>query len=468
MNVRHTKYIVLFLGFLLVAISAQAQKAALVSISGVERSICDIFTGGRCIGQQWDSGTVTITINGINVSTIYGKFSTGTSLAASLATKIPTAVPGMSASASGVTVSVTPSDFSNFSITASAVSSDPVTFGGSSFFTSVSDPGSLFPKYVVLSVIYAPPGALSFVDYTNTIMVGTSSSWSKSFSNSTSITVSFAASTPVVGGLNGSISTQWSQTAESDGSIAVEKTTSTSTLVRGPLDSNLGIDHDFDIVLVWLNPRADFYVTSPSAANWSYSFDQRDPANGMDVIQLFVSQLKDPSTITDPDIITRLAKTWDNSGLGGLINADLLAIAQRDPFWNLGTTPASTVDPTRFDVEGGETFSYIPPPPGGQPTTTTLTETYQTTTTQGKSSTDQYTVAYTRSGSVGAKNFFQANIVVTDQLQWQNKWTSQHSQSTTQSSSFSITGPPSGYTGLTNVQLYKDNVYGTFLPNFIQ
>jgi hypothetical protein len=465
---REIKRTLLFFGLLLAAISAQAQRPALVDIGGVDRSICDIFRSGQCIGRQWDSGTVTITINGINVSTIYGRTSTGTSLASALAAKIPGTVPGMSASSSGGTVSVTPSDFSNFSITASATSSDPVTFGGSSFFTSVSDPGSLFPKYVVLSVIYSPPGAQSFVDYTNTIMLGTSSSWSKSFSNSTTITVGFSATNSIVGGLNGSVSTQWSQTAETDGSIAIEKTTSTSTLVRGPLDSNLGIDHDFDIVFVWLNPRADFYVTSPSAANWSYTFDQRDPANGMDVIQLFVSQLKNPSTITDPNIITRLAKTWDTSGLGGLTNADLLAIAQRDPFWNLGTTPASTVDPTRFDVEGGETFSYIPPPPGGQPTTTTFTETYQTTTTQGRSATDQYTVAYTRSGSVGAKNFFTANIVVTDQLQWQNKWTSTHSQSTTQSSSFSITGPPSGYTGLTNVQLYKDNVYGTFLPNFIQ
>lgn len=465
---REIKRSIFFFALLLAGLSAQAQNPALVSIGGVDRSICDIFRNGQCIGAQWDGGTVTITINGINVSTTYGRTSTGTSLASALAAKIPTVVPGMTASSSGGTVSVMPNDFTNFSITASAVSSDPVTFGGSSFFTSVSDPGSLFPKYVVLSVIYAPPGNQSFVDYTNTIMVGTASSWSKSFSSSTSITVGFTATNPIVGGFNGTVSTAWSQTAETDGSIAIEKTTSTSTLVRGPLDSNLGIDHDFDIVLVWLNPRADFYVTSPSAANWSYSFDPRDPANGMDVIQLFVSQLKDPSTITDPNIITRLAKTWDTSGLGGLTNADLLSIAQRDPFFNLGTTPASTVDPTRFDVQGGETFSYIPPPPGGQPTTTTFTETYQTTTTQGRSATDQYSVAYTRSGSVGAKNFFTANITVTNQLQWQNKWTSTNSQSTTQSSQFSITGPPAGYTGLTNVQLYKDNVYGTFLPNFIQ
>src|SRR6478609_8733995 len=186
---RKIKRSLFFFGLLLVAISAQAQKPALVFINGVDRSICDIFRNGQCIGRQWDGGTVTITINGINVSTIYGRTSTGTSLASALAASIPASVPGMSASASGGTVSVTPSDFTNFSITASATSSDPVTFGGSSFFTSVSDPGSLFPKYVVLSVIYAPPGAQSFVDYTNTVMVGTSSSWSKSFSNSTSITV---------------------------------------------------------------------------------------------------------------------------------------------------------------------------------------------------------------------------------------------------------------------------------------
>lgn len=461
---RKMKTTLYLFGLLFAPIVAQAQRPALVQIGGVELYNCDIWRSGTCIGKQWDTGSVTITINGSGVSTTYGHYSTASSIASALAAAIPTSVPGMSASASGSTVSVMPNDFTNFSITASTTSSQ----GLYSFDASVSDPGSLFPKYVVLSVIYAPPGAQSFVDYTNTIMVGSSTSWSHSFSSSASITVGFSATVPLLGGTDYSVSTGWSQTAESDGSIAVEKTTSTSTLVRGPLDSNLGIDHDLDIVLVWLNPRADFYVTSPSGANWSYSFDQRDPANGMDIIQLYISQLKDPSTITDPDIITRLAKTWDTSGLGGLTNADLLAIAQRDPFYNLGTTPASTVDPTRFDVEGGETFSYIPPPPGGQPTTTTFTETYQTTTTQGQSATDQYTVAFTTKGSLGARQFFSANLTVTDMLQWTNKWTRQHSQSTTQSSSFSITGPPAGYTGLTNVQLYKDNVYGTFMPNFIQ
>lgn len=143
---REIKRGIFFFGLLLVAISAQAQKPALVFINGVDRSICDIFRSGRCIGQQWDNGTVTITLNGINVSTIYGKTSTGNSLASALAAKIPVSVPGMSASVSGGTVSVTPSDFTNFSITASAVSSDPVTFGGSSFDASVSDQVRFFPS----------------------------------------------------------------------------------------------------------------------------------------------------------------------------------------------------------------------------------------------------------------------------------------------------------------------------------
>jgi hypothetical protein len=461
MNILNMKRAVFVAGLFFAAMIGQAQQPALVTVTGgPDRFICDIFRSGRCIGAQYDSGTVTVTISGTNYSVIYGKTSTAAGLAAALAGRIP------GATVSGSTIAITSNDFANFSLSASVVSSDPVTFGGSAFGVSTADPGVIFPKYVVLSVLYAPPGSQSFVDYLNTVMVGSASSWSKSFTNSASITVGFSSTVPILGSANSMASAQWSQTAESDGSISVEKSSSLDIRLPGPADSMLGIDHDFDVVYIWLNPRADFYVTAPNVANWRYSFDQRDPVNEMDVIPLYVSQLKDPTTINDPNIITRLAKIWDTSGIGGLTSADLLAIAQRDPFWNLGTTQPGTVDATRFDLQGGETFPYVPPPQGGQPITTTFTETYQTTSVQGRSATDDYTVAYSRAGDVNFFGFLQANLILTNALTWENKWTSQTSQSSTQTSTFSITGPPFGYTGKTNVQLYKDNIYGTFLPNF--
>src|SRR5215831_13621391 len=100
MKVQSAKHLLCLLALLLVSALAQAQPPAQVAILGVERSICDIFTGGRCIGAQYDAGKVTVTINGTPVSVNYGKGSTNTGLASALATAIPTAVSGVSASAS--------------------------------------------------------------------------------------------------------------------------------------------------------------------------------------------------------------------------------------------------------------------------------------------------------------------------------------------------------------------------------
>ena len=47
--------------------------------------------------------------------------------------------------------------------------------------------GSINPKYVVLSVIYAPPGSLSSVDYNSSTLLGTKTSLSNSFSRETSL-----------------------------------------------------------------------------------------------------------------------------------------------------------------------------------------------------------------------------------------------------------------------------------------
>lgn len=54
--------------------------------------------------------------------------------------------------------------------------------------------GAVYPKYVVLSVIYAPPGAgnsngnQSYVNYRNTTELGTDTTFSSSFQDSNTMT----------------------------------------------------------------------------------------------------------------------------------------------------------------------------------------------------------------------------------------------------------------------------------------
>jgi hypothetical protein len=164
--------------------------------------------------------------------------------------------------------------------------------------------------------------------------------------------------------------------------------------VSGPASSAAGIDHDYDVIRVWLNPKVNITAYTPSSLQWTgYSYDMRDPAAEMEIIPLYVYWLKNPSTIPSPYPATYLARPWDTSGLGGLTNADYAAILARDPFANPSYNP--NTDPNkRFDLQAGETFAYQPPPPGGQPITQTYSISYQTTSTAGQSAQDTYQVGF--------------------------------------------------------------------------
>src|ERR1051325_3448592 len=137
--------------------------------------------------------------------------------------------------------------------------------------------GSINPKYVVLSVLYAPPGPQSNVDYGTSTVMGTCNSWESSFSSNTTLTKSFTVKIPVFGSLDSKVSSSWTETSDASSSICVNKSTASDILVRGPLDPNAGIDHNYDVVRLWVNPQANFTATTPNSAQWSFSFDQRDP-----------------------------------------------------------------------------------------------------------------------------------------------------------------------------------------------
>ncbi|HZU29973.1 MAG TPA: hypothetical protein VFB79_02590, partial [Candidatus Angelobacter sp.] len=56
--------------------------------------------------------------------------------------------------------------------------------------TPTPESGFVEPKYVVLTVTYAPPGSASSVMYSNSTMLGTSSMISSSFTNGVNVTAS--------------------------------------------------------------------------------------------------------------------------------------------------------------------------------------------------------------------------------------------------------------------------------------
>ncbi|MBZ5694138.1 MAG: hypothetical protein LAN36_02125 [Acidobacteriia bacterium] len=333
--------------------------------------------------------------------------------------------------------------------------------------------GSLDLKYVILAVTYAPPGQRSTATYGSTTMMGTSTSLAQTFINSTSVSAS-----TTTGGIFGvgsgttttTASHSFTQESDTSSSISLNKTSTLTDIVPGPASSAVGIDHDFDLVWVWLNPKVNLMITSPTKIEWTgYSYNLDDPAAEMDIIPLYVTWLKNPSTIPT-NVASILARTWDTSGVSGLTTADYAAILARDPFADPSYTipPGLTTSPDhRFDLQVGETFTYEPPPSGGQPITETFSSSYQMTTTSGQGAQDTYDVEFSVDRKFTGNFGIQIGVELKSSTKttWANKWSELTTQMVGQTAGLSITGPATSdnYTGPTDIQVWKDNVYGTFM-----
>ena len=356
--------------------------------------------------------------------------------------------------------------------------------------------GVVEPKYIVLAVTYAPPGSSSQVVYSNSTMLGTSTSLSSSFIQGTSQSVSITTGFKLtIGGFSiGSTTTDtttnsYTQEQDTSSSIAVNQTTSVTTTVRGPSSSAVGLDHDEDYIWVWLNPVLNFTILSPGNIQWNgYTFDATDPVGQMDVYGIRVAYLNGHAPMPS-DVAAVLARTWapnmtDGSG-PGLTAADLAAILAADPFSNpsyvinIPTGSSCTAD-GRFCLAGNQNFQYEPPPPGGQPITQTFAVSHQTTATQGQGAIDTRMVGYSTSVTFtldGTKkqndNSFMTNFAATlvngNSLTWKNQWNSLSTQQVGQTATLSITGPAAtdNYTGPVEFDIYQDNVYGSYMFGFI-
>jgi hypothetical protein len=335
--------------------------------------------------------------------------------------------------------------------------------------------GSISPKYLVLSVMYAPPGQQSFVDYGSSTALGTTTSLDNSKMTSSTLAVQsmfnsggFTKSPMPVGlSIQSSygVSQTWTDEMDTSSSFATQKSTQFDIKALGPLDSQAGINHDYDQIIVQLNPEIDFTITSPFSASYVDAFDPRDPTKEVDAIYLTVKDLKALQAGTynaDPTVLQRLKRAWApnlaDGSAPGLTSTDYTAILAQDPLAN-----GTTIDSVRFDEQFGVTFPYQPPPQGGQPLTVSGGVTLQTTSTLGMSATTTYATGTSVSAGVTFGNWFNTNFTKTTSTTWKTVAAQQYTVGSGQTSTVSITGPNYGYTGPTNLVIYKDNIYGTFM-----
>jgi len=330
--------------------------------------------------------------------------------------------------------------------------------------TFPAGPVDVHPKYLVLSVAYAPPGAESTVDYGSSTTLGSKLSFSSSFKSEVSLTNTGTTERRAI-----STSNSFTQKASDSSALSVadsiEKSESNNIIIPGPASSLDGINHNEDIFFVWLNPRFTTTATSPTSVETSgFSVDPRDPVSpNMDVVQLSVRQLKNPSQI-DPGTASRLQRSW--SPTGALATADFNDILARNPFADGGTT----IDPARFDLLPG-TFNYRPAAPGGQPITQNFSLGFKAASSLSLTSTSTTAIAFDMTSTDTRSLETLKETIKTERKESQtfevtNGVTLEASTAVGQTTTLSLKGPTTGYQGPTAVQVYQDNLFGTLMFAF--
>lgn len=305
------------------------------------------------------------------------------------------------------------------------------------------------PKYKILTVVYAPPGhqgggSTSSVAYGAGSSMGTTSSTSNGFKQSYSV------GAQVKSGVfnESSLSLSYSRNAVDTTSEDFKKTANSTLTQVGPTVD--GIDHNRDEIWLWLGPKFTLKMPSTAIITWEPIDNQT-----VDIQFAYVGWLKDPSQM--PQMLSNKLAAY------GITTADYAVMLQADPF-AFGDVP---VDPARYS-QLNTTFPYEPPfAPGDPPPTLNFTATHTTTHTFSTSKTNEYGVAVTLSVGIGDPEVFRVALKTTDSWTWTDTHSNAEADGTSDSASVTIGGPAFGYTGPTDVAVYYDEIYKSFLFKFV-
>jgi hypothetical protein len=350
--------------------------------------------------------------------------------------------------------------------------------------------GIVNPKYVILSVQYAPPGAKSTVDYGTSMNIGTSTSTDSSFSSSKNLSITIGIQTPkgnpvsgaLMGGVSDTVSTTNTITQDSTTSVAFNNLSSNDIVVPGPASNTVGLAHQFDKIEIWLNPVADFQASGSNVNLSNYFFDLADKSENMDTVTLTLGELQDPSTIGQMQV-NQLMRSWalplSDGSSPGLTSADLLNIAAADPFSVPSYSPTFTVyaDGTcstdgRFCLSNNTDIQYASPQQGGQGNILKFVEGYTKTATEGQSVKDMHSVEFSvdANASGGFLGLFSVDLKTSTTLTFANQWSTQTSVVMGQTVTTTITPPlfSDNYSGPTEFDVFQDNIYGTLMFNPVE
>jgi hypothetical protein len=298
--------------------------------------------------------------------------------------------------------------------------------------------GTVKPKYMVLSVVYAPPGtngghSTSSVVYEGGSSAGSSTSVSNTFKQSYSVSAMTGGG--FIGQVDVGLSFSYAKSVTDDQSIDYKKTTNSKITVFGPSVDN--IDHDHDLIYLWLNPQVDLSLTSSSGV-WTFV-----GAGTAEITYVYAGSLRNPSCHFDAAMHPTCMRDDVRNYLKrfGITEQDFPDILRYDVLAN----DLSAFDSKRFQPMN-YTFPYQPPYAAGETVPTqTFTFTNGSNSTIGSKVTEDFTVG--ANFECGADFLGLAKGKTKDSLTW--AWTDTSSQSTSagasEAATFTIGGPSFGY-----------------------
>ena len=402
-------------------------------------------------------------------------------------------------------------------LTGEGSSSNPILSSSEVYSVNETITGVINPKYLIVGITYAPPGPSSFISYTDTSYVGNTSDITTATGNDTSISGSATLSVgggsggggggangnggksaPVQGwngiSITGTAGSEHSQTTTNENTYTWTSQLTNGYKTGGTPNALYPVDHDYDIIWLWLNPTVVYTVdmSSPNAApTWNgYGYDSNDPnINAPDIVGINVGYLN--GDLSSSSVTTYLERQWaQNEGLiwpngdtAALTPTDYANILAADPFTNSNysvilpspcSAPCTTTD-GRFTEAMSPTGSseYIQYLQEVANLTSTYTETYAATSTASKTVQNQYKVSWGVSGSLSGYFGFKLGISLSDSGSMTVTNTTKTSTTTTdtQATQASVTSPPcsgspcSSYSGQAPQQppifdIYQDDLYG--------
>jgi hypothetical protein len=406
--------------------------------------------------------------NDIHVAVNLGVGSVPPGVTAVLSPQSLPATPPLGPSATAVNFSLTLTAAENVTPAEATIEVGLVEVGGglsarATVTVNAVASGQVLPAYQILTLVYAPPGtkggtstsqeSTSQVLYASGSTTGTTDSISSSFKEGVDVSVSV---NNILGvddlGVSGDFTA--SQTSTQTSQVNINKGVNNQIIVPGPGAD--GIDHSYDAFYLWLNPQLNVTIDHLGNVAWEIG------VNGQEMViqYVYAEWLLNPS-LMPPGVIQALSGA-------GLTTADYAQILACNPFY----AGAATGDPNRVvPIEPGRfvltahSFPYEPPLAADDLVPTIMyTLTSATTTTNTQQVENKYTVSVTV--SVPFELAWDDTVKVTGSIEVTNSSTSTQTTGSTQQASVTIGGPAFGYTGPTDILVYWDTVYQSFMFSY--